>query len=73
VLTQNGIDLSDWNLYTAVDISADGRVIVGNGYHISLDRQEAWIASIPEPSTLTALATLAAALLLAHLRRKRQR
>jgi probable HAF family extracellular repeat protein len=71
LLTQNGIDLSDWDLRTAVDISADGRVIVGNGYHISLGRDEAWIASIPEPSTLTALATLAAVVLLAHLRRRR--
>jgi hypothetical protein len=71
-LTQHGIDLTDWDLNTAVDISADGRVIVGNGYHISLGRQEAWIATIPEPSTLTALATFAAALLVAHFCRKRK-
>jgi probable HAF family extracellular repeat protein len=73
LLTQNGIDLSDWDLNTAVDISADGRVIVGNGYHISAARQEAWIATIPEPSSLTLLTTLAAALLLARFCRKRKR
>jgi len=72
LLTQNGIDLTDWDLRDA-DISADGRVIVGNGYHISLDRQEAWIVTIPEPSTPAGLATLAAALLLAHFWRKRKR
>jgi probable HAF family extracellular repeat protein len=73
LLTQHGIDLSDWDLDTAVDISADGRVIVGNGYHISAARSEGWIATIPEPSTLTTLATLAAALFLARLCRKRKR
>jgi MYXO-CTERM domain-containing protein len=59
-------------LDTAVDISADGRVIVGDGYHISAGRNEGWIATIPEPSALTGLLTLGGALLLAHLRRRKR-
>ena len=43
-----GVDLAGWNLYTASDISSDGRVIVGEGINPQ-GQQEAWIVAIPEP------------------------
>lgn len=73
VLSQGGIDLSDWDLDGAGGISADGTVIVGTGYHISAGRTEGWIATIPEPSTLAGLLSMGGALLLAQLRRRRRR
>lgn len=45
-----GLDLTDWELSEAYDISPDGRTIVGTGRHNF--RVEAWIATIPEPGTL---------------------
>jgi len=57
------------NLYT-VDVNSGALTLVGPIQGIQGDiRGMVWI---PEPSTLTALATLAAALLLAHLCRRRQ-
>ena len=50
VLTALGVDLTGWTLHAAIDISDDGSVIVGGGTNPSGDR-EAWIATIPEPST----------------------
>ncbi len=45
VLTQDyGLDLTGWTLGSAVDISADGRTIVGNGLHNGVN--EAWIARL---------------------------
>ena len=55
MLSGLGIDLSGWTLDFATGISADGTVIVGygtnpNGY------TEAWMATIPEPTSLAMLA-----------------
>jgi probable HAF family extracellular repeat protein len=44
------LNLTGWTLQSATAISADGRTIVGYGTH--LGRTEAWIATIPEPSSL---------------------
>jgi hypothetical protein len=54
VLTELGLDLTDWTLISAQGISDDGRTIVGTGYHNG--GVEAWVAHIPEPATLTFLA-----------------
>jgi probable HAF family extracellular repeat protein len=48
-----GLDLSGWTLTSAHAISADGRTIAGTGTH--LGRTEAWIATIPEPSSVALL------------------
>jgi probable HAF family extracellular repeat protein len=51
-LAANGTHgLSDWTLTLAKTISADGRVIAGFGTNPD-GFNEAWIATIPEPSTL---------------------
>jgi probable HAF family extracellular repeat protein len=66
VLTQDyGLNLNGWVLYQALDISADGTVIVGNGYHNGV--QEGWVAVVPEPSC----ALLVPLLLLARRRVRR--
>ena len=55
VLTQElGLDLAGWQLSAATGISDDGMVIVGYGSHAG--RNEAWIATIPEPSPALLLA-----------------
>jgi probable HAF family extracellular repeat protein len=53
VLTDEyGLDLTGWSaLGTAYGISDDGLTVVGGGVHNGLG--EAWIAHIPEPTTLT--------------------
>jgi len=62
VLIEGGATgLSDWTLPRATGISADGKTIVGFGINSNGD-QEAWIATIPEPSTFA----LAACGLLAY-------
>lgn len=52
-----GLDLSQWQLWEATDISADGSVIVGRGFHqVGGEwRQEAWAALLPEPGSLMLL------------------
>ena len=49
--TEYGLDLTGWTLTSARGISADGRTIVGEGIN-PLGFDEAWIATVPEPSTL---------------------
>jgi probable HAF family extracellular repeat protein len=49
VLLDQGIDLTGWDLKAALAVSADGQTIVGRG--IGPAGEEAWIATIPEPST----------------------
>ena len=49
------LDLTGWELSSAYGISADGCTIVGSGRN-PLGQVEAWIAHIPEPSTLWLLA-----------------
>jgi probable HAF family extracellular repeat protein len=62
-LTDNfALDLTGWELAAAYGISADGKTIVGSAYN-PLRQVEAWIAHIPEPSTLWLLALSTLALL----------
>jgi probable HAF family extracellular repeat protein len=49
-----GLDLGGWELRAATAISPDGRAIVGYGKN-PLGQEEAWIAVIPEPTTLSLL------------------
>ena len=44
------LDLTGWTLTTARAISNDGLKITGYGMHNGIS--EAWVAIIPEPSTL---------------------
>ena len=56
-LISSGVtNLAGWTNLFAEDVSADGTTIVGHGRNPAGNRQ-AWIATIPEPSTLV-LATL---------------
>ena len=55
VLTDEfGLDLTGWHLGNAVAISSDSCTIAGSGSHDG--DVEAWVAVIPEPASLTALA-----------------
>jgi len=53
--TECGLDLTGWRLGFATGISDDGRVIVGYGSGPQ-GGTEAWMAVIPEPTTLSLLA-----------------
>jgi len=51
LLLANGITgVNGWSLSVGAGISADGRTLVGTGFSPD-GRSEAWIATIPEPST----------------------
>ena len=54
--TDFGLDLTGWDLTHAAAISDNGLHIVGYGEH-AYGGYEAWIATIPEPSTFILLAT----------------
>ncbi|MBS3734378.1 MAG: hypothetical protein KGY99_05570, partial [Phycisphaerae bacterium] len=54
VLTDEGVDLAGWTLTEAAGVSHDGGVIVGTGTNPEGDT-EAWIATVPEPTTLAVL------------------
>ncbi|MGE0536392.1 MAG: PEP-CTERM sorting domain-containing protein [Pirellulales bacterium] len=73
-LVNHGVsNLAGWDLAEARGVSADGRTIVGWGTNPN-GFTEAWIATVPEPSTITLAATgLACACLLAARRRRRLR
>jgi probable HAF family extracellular repeat protein len=50
-LLANGVvEVQDWTLNSAIDVSADGRTILGVGAN-PLGQTEAWLATIPEPSS----------------------
>ena len=57
-----GLDLTGWQLYLATGVSDDGLTIVGYGHNPS-GHGEAWIATIPEPATLSILALSGVAVL----------
>lgn len=48
-----GLNLDNWILREAIAISDDGMTIVGNGSHNGIS--EAWIVTIPEPTTFLML------------------
>ena len=50
LLIEQGIDLTGWTLSEARGISDDGQLIVGFGTN-PLGAQEAWLATVPEPTT----------------------
>ncbi len=51
VLTAGGVDLTGWTLWRASGVSADGNTIVGCAYNPD-GYLEAYVAHIPEPTTL---------------------
>ena len=53
-LSNEGVDTTGWKLTDARGVSADGTVIVGVGYNPD-GKREAWLATIPEPSTISLL------------------
>jgi len=57
-----GLGLEGWNLTQAEAISADGLTLVGYGYNPS-GNMEAWIAHLPEPTTISLFALGGVALL----------
>jgi probable HAF family extracellular repeat protein len=63
LVTYGANNLDGWRLDVATGLASDGMTIVGYGTNPS-GNTEAWVATIPEPSTLL-LAALAALVLLA--------
>jgi probable HAF family extracellular repeat protein len=64
--------LDDWTLYSAEAISDNGRTIVGTGLNPQ-GQPEAWIATIPEPSTLVLFGCGVFGVLLAAITKPRNR
>ena len=64
-------NLDGWHILEATGVSADGLTIVGSAF--GNDRQEAFVATIPEPSTIALAASGAAGFLGFYLRAKRRR
>jgi probable HAF family extracellular repeat protein len=60
LIANGATGLTGWTLAAATGISADGRTIVGTGIN-PLGDTEAWIATVPEPSSLV-LGTIGLAL-----------
>ncbi|MBX9792466.1 MAG: PEP-CTERM sorting domain-containing protein [Pirellulales bacterium] len=73
LVNQGVTNVTGWTLTQATAVSADGRTIVGRGINPD-GNGEAWIATVPEPSTITLAASgLACACLIAASRRRRLR
>jgi probable HAF family extracellular repeat protein len=69
LLVQNGAtNLAGWRLTEARGVTADGRTIVGTGFHDG--RIEAFIATVPEPSAIGLIVAAAALCLLIAARRR---
>lgn len=69
ILTNDfGVDLTGWRLIEPVDVSADGRTIVGWGRNPE-GQTQAWIAVIPEPQNAALVGVVS--LVLALRRRRR--
>ena len=71
LLTAAGADITGWSFFEAVDVSADGRTIVGRGTLASVGTV-GFVAVIPEPS-LGGMAVGVCAVALAAMRRQRRR
>jgi probable HAF family extracellular repeat protein len=54
MLLSYGLNLDGWELTKCIDISGDGKTIVGEGYNPQGYR-DGWIATIPEPTTILLL------------------
>ena len=73
VLTDDyGLDLTGWTLLRATSISPDGQSVVGLGINPDGNR-EAWLATVPEPSTLALLGMGAIGLLAVGWWKRRKR
>ena len=71
VLNEAGCNFTGWSGIEAVDVSADGRTIVGNGIN-PLGQSQGWVATIPAPGAAGFLvATLACGGVLNSRRRRR--
>jgi uncharacterized membrane protein len=56
LVNECGLDLAGWDLCEARGVSADGLTIVGSGHNPNgSGNTEAWVATIPEPATLSLL------------------
>jgi hypothetical protein len=53
LLNEHGLDLGDWTLHYLVDMTPDGRFIIGNGSHPQFGDNVAFRIAIPEPGSLT--------------------
>jgi hypothetical protein len=51
ILIDSGIEISGWKLTSVVDVSDDGRIIVGNGVNPD-DIREAWLVDLSNPTLL---------------------
>ena len=72
ILTAEGVDITGWQLGNATDISDNGRVIVGSGFHNG--NTEAWMITlqpIPIPAALPLFATVLSALGIMGFKRKK--
>jgi uncharacterized membrane protein len=51
ILIDSGIDMTGWSLFTAADISDDGRIVVGTGINPD-GHGEAWLVDLSNPTLL---------------------
>ncbi len=68
VLTQAGCDFTGWTNLSAVDVSADGLTIAGNGTN-PLGQAQGWVATVPSPGGVVVVGVVG----LAAMRRRRRR